>query len=131
MPAPAPDRGWWPVSGWRPGLGDFFKLDETAVRTEYLKAKGARLVLDHQATWIQWRSTKTEQWFWIRGDHAVYTVVLRPLTDPWTAACSRRGQHEATPDGQACAHGLAAAVAWVRMSPSLQSAAEEVWIDAE
>lgn len=113
------------MSRWRPGLGDFFDLDETTVRTEYLKAKGARLVLDQQVTWLEWKSTLTEQWFWVRGDHAVYIVVVRPLTDPWTAACSRGGVHEATPDGRACAHGLAAAVQWVRLCPALQHAAEE------
>jgi hypothetical protein len=113
------------MSRWRPGLGDFFPLDETTVRTEYLKAKGARLVLDQQVTWLEWKSTLTEQWFSVRGDHARYIVVVRPLTDPWTAACSRSGVHEATPDGVACAHGLAAAVQWVRLCPNLQTAAEE------
>ena len=118
------------MSRWRPGLGDFFPLDEQTVRTEYLKAKGARLVCDHHVTHLEWRSTLTEQWFAVRGDHGVYLVVLRPLTDPWTVACSRGGVHEMTPDGQACAHGVAAAVVWVRMTPSLRTAAEEATTDA-
>jgi hypothetical protein len=111
---------------WRPGLGEFFDLDETTVRTEYLRAKGARLVLAHQFTHLEWKSTLTEQWFAVRGDHAAYRVVLRPLTDPWSAACSRGGVHEMTPDGQACAHGVVAAVAWVRLNPRLRKMVEEV-----
>jgi hypothetical protein len=115
---------------WRPGLGEFFPLDETTVRTEYLKAKGARLVLAHLVTHLELKSSRAEQWFAVRGDHAAYKVVLRPLTDPWEAACSRGGVHEMTRDGQACAHALAAAVAWVRMNPSLREAAEEASTDA-
>jgi hypothetical protein len=110
---------------WRPGLGDFFNLDEQTVATEYLKAKSTRLICGQQVTWLEWKSVGvTEQWFAVRGDHGMYRVVLRPLTDPWSAACSRGGVHDATPDGQPCAHGLAAAVQWVRMDERRREAVE-------
>lgn len=112
------------MSRWRPGLDEFFPLDETTVRAQYLQAKGARLVLDHQVTYLEWRSTMTEQCFAVRGDHAVYQVVLRTLVDPWEAACSRGGIHEILEAGRACAHGVAAAVQWVRMNEGLRQAAE-------
>jgi hypothetical protein len=101
----------------QPSLGDFFPLDADTIRTAYLKAKAARLaggtVNDHRRViHREHLSTATTQVFTVWGDSSTYRVWLRAGTDPWTAACSRGGVHDHQPEGEACSHGLAAAVAW-------------------
>lgn len=109
-----------------PSLGDWFALDEATVQTEYLRRKAARLAGDptQRVTHLEWDSTVTTQVFAVRGDTGVYRVWLRPLADPWAAACSRGGAHDFQPDDQACSHGLAAAARWVGMNASLREQVE-------
>lgn len=98
----------------QPSLGDFFPLDADTIRTAYLKAKAARLAgTDDRVLFLPSSSTLTTKQFLVRGDTGrQYMVWLRPTTSPWTAACSRGGIHDQQADGEACSHGLAAAVAW-------------------
>ena len=100
--------------GKQPSLGDFFPLDAETIRTEYLKAKAARLAGDASSVIpLPHRSNMTTMQFLVIGDsQTVYRVWLRPGTNPWTAACSRGGIHDQQPEGAACSHGLAAAVAY-------------------
>lgn len=106
---------------WYPALGEWFPLDFSTVRTDYLKAKAARLAVEPQrVVHLPAVSTPAEQWFLVVGDHGSYNVCLRPHEHPWRAACDRGGDHEATPDGHACSHALAAAVQWARTNPEPQ-----------
>jgi hypothetical protein len=105
------------VTRFRPNLGDYFDLSADTIRTEYLKRKAARLAgapVDGIPGVIHrpHLSSATTQVFTVRGDTGLYTVHLRPHTSPWTAACSRGGIHDHQAEGEACSHGLAAAVAW-------------------
>jgi hypothetical protein len=115
------------MGAWYPALGEWFPLDEATVRTDYLKAKAARLAADPgRVTHLPAVSTPDQQWFLVVGDHGSYNVCLRPLTTPWRAACSRDGEHESTPDGRACAHALAAAAVWVRHNTTLRAEGEGI-----
>ena len=96
----------------QPSLGDFFPLDHDTIRTRYIKAKAGRLVSHHRAVLIPALSTMTTKRYRVHGDSRTYTVWLRTGTTPWTAACSRGGIHDHQAEGEACSHGLAAAVAW-------------------
>jgi hypothetical protein len=99
-----------------PNPADFFPLDAEAVHTRYLKRKAARLaseqVNDHRRViYRDHLSSATTKVFSVWGDSGVYRVWLKPAT--WQAACSRGGIHDHQREGQACSHGLAAAVAWL------------------
>jgi len=97
----------------QPSLGDYFPLDADTIRTAYLKTKAARLAGDPERVIpLPDKSTMTTMQFLVLGDNATYRVWLRTGTSPWTAACSRGGIHDMQADGEACAHGLAAAVAY-------------------
>jgi hypothetical protein len=102
----------------QPSLGDYFPLDADTIRTAYLKAKAARLNVDQtlghpRVLYREHLSTPATKHFNVWGDSgAIYHVWLRPGTSPWTAACSRGGIHDHQREGEACSHGLAAAVAW-------------------
>jgi hypothetical protein len=100
----------------QPPLGDFFALDADTIRTAYIKAKAARLAGDFgRVVFHEAYSTKATKMFTVWGDTGTYTVWLRtklPAPLPWMAACSRGGVHDNQPDGEACSHGLAAAVAY-------------------
>lgn len=101
----------------RPLLGDYFDLSADTIRTAYLKAKAARLVgrevHGHRAViYRDHLSTATTKVYSVWGDSGLYTVWLRPGTSPWAAACSRGGVHDNQREGEACSHGLAAAVAF-------------------
>jgi hypothetical protein len=107
----------------QPSLGDWFPLDADTIRTAYIKSKAARLLNE---TWVtgpgighrrviyrDHLSTATTKRYSVWGDSGrIYTVWLRTDTTPWTAACSRGGIHDHQAEGEACSHGLAAAVAW-------------------
>ena len=115
----------------RPSFDDWFPLDETAVRTRYLRDKAARLaggrLNDHpRVIWREHLSTSITQTFSVWGDSGVYRVWLRTTVDPWQVACSRGGVHDSQRDGQACSHGVAAAVHWLRMHPHLAEEASHV-----
>ena len=99
----------------QPSVDQWYALDADTIRTAYLKAKAARLVgaPDDRVTHLASLSTSITQTFLVRGDSGRrYRVWLRTTTTPWMAACSRGGIHDFQRDGQACSHGLAAAVAW-------------------
>lgn len=98
----------------QPSLGDFFPLDADTIRTEYIKAKAARLAGEPKRVIpLSHKSTLTTLHFLVFGDSGTtYRVWLRTGTSPWTAACSRGGVHDHQPEGEACSHGLAAAVAY-------------------
>ena len=97
----------------QPGLGDYFPLDHDTIRTRYIKAKAGRFVESvTRPCSSPILSTATTKRFVVHGDSRRYTVWLRTGTSPWTAACSRGGVHDMQADGEACSHGLAAAVAW-------------------
>jgi hypothetical protein len=115
----------------RPSFDDWWPLDADHIRTRYLQQKAARLaggkVNDHpRVIWRDHLSTSTCQVMSVWGDSGLYRVWLRTTVDPWQAACSRGGVHDAQRDGEACSHGVAAAVHWLRMHPHL---AEEVRAD--
>jgi len=107
------------MARFRPNLGDYFRLDESAVRTEYLKRKAARLAggqhNDHRAVIFRpghAATTAAVKVFTVWGDSGTYIVHLLPQTAPWMAACSRGGVHDMQPEGAACSHGVAAAAVW-------------------
>ena len=107
-----------------PRLNDFVPLDAEHVYTEYLKRKAARLAGERidgieRVTFDELRSSTFTQIFAVRGDSGAYRVWLRPGADPWMAACSRGGVHDAQPEGRACSHMLAAAAKWLAMNADL------------
>jgi hypothetical protein len=96
-----------------PRLGEWFPLSADTIRTAYIKAKAARLAGEpERVVPLPQHATKTMLVFLVFGDNGTYRVALRPHTSPWTAACSRGGIHDNQRDGEACSHGLAAAVAY-------------------
>ena len=97
----------------QPHLGDFYELSPGTIRTEYIKAKAARLAGEPERVIpLPDKSTMTTMQFLVMGDSRTYRVWLRTGTSPWMAACSRGGVHDHQPEGEACSHGLAAAVAY-------------------
>jgi hypothetical protein len=99
----------------QPSLGDFFPLDADTIRTAWLKSQAAKFVAERERVFLDpVRSTFATKRYIVVGDHGRYHVWLRTGTSPWTAACSRGGIHDNQPEGEACSHGLAAAVAWLR-----------------
>lgn len=107
----------------RPSLSAYFPLDDTHVRTEYLKRKAARLATEQtnehrRVIYREHLSTHTVKYFSVWGDSQPdpHTVCLLPSVDPWMAACSRGGVHDLQPHGQACAHGVAAAAVWLLLT---------------
>jgi hypothetical protein len=116
----------------RPNLGDYFPLDAKHVRTKYLKRKAVRLATEpvnghRRVIYREHLSTKTTKVFSVWGDSSPtpYTEHLLPLHDPWLVACSRGGMHDMQPEGEACSHGVAAAVEWLLLTER-----EEVTADA-
>jgi hypothetical protein len=121
------------MRSWRPHYGDWFEVTPETCRTRYIKAKSARLLgqkLDgiervifrdlHPLT------TATTKVFTVRGDtdpRHPYTCHVRPFCMPWMAACSRGGVHDLQREGEACAHGLAAATKWWRLSATPEEVA--------
>ena len=104
----------------QPSLGDYFPIDADTIRTKYIKDKAARLagsgrhaqVGRHRVVFMPNLSTTTTKRYVVHGDSRRYTVWLHTNTNPWEAACSRGGVHDMQPEGEACSHGLAAAVAY-------------------
>jgi hypothetical protein len=118
-----------------PDLHDWVALDANTVRTQYLHAKAARLVLDHEVElltdWVRGGTTLANAVSYplaVRGDtdpDRPYLVWVQPHSRPRRATCSKGGVHDFTPDGDACSHMLAAAVWLVLRIPGLDPELEE------
>jgi hypothetical protein len=120
-----------------PDFTEWVPLDRAHVRTTYLEAKAARLVLGQRVSWLPEPEVPSELaellgvdqpeprcWrFRVEGDHAPYECWAKVTWDDpqqvethptFWATCSHGGDHDFTPVGAACSHMLAAAVELAR-----------------
>jgi len=131
-----------------PDFTEWVPLDRAHVRTTYLEAKAARLVLGERVTWLPEPEAPSElaellgvevpepgcYRFRVEGDHKPYECWAKVVDDPqqgethrtFWATCSRGGDHDYTLVGAACSHMLAAAVELARtVRPELGHLVEE------